>query len=121
MRNLLSWIVLIVAFAAFTILVGWWAVPVVGAAWGLLANRRGAWRAAAASAAIAWAILLASAVFDALGLVMSQLAGSLRLPTLIIAILTLGLPALLAGSAAELAVVARVAIATSRRRSAAEG
>lgn len=115
MRQLISWIVLILAFAAFTTLLGWWAVLAVGGAWGLFANRRGAWRVAAGAAAIAWAGLLAAATIDALALLTSQLSGSLRVPGLIIAILTLVFPALLAGSFAELAAVVRIAVESSQR------
>lgn len=115
MRTVISGIVLILAFAALTMLLGWWAAPAVGAAWGLLANRRGAWRAAAVTAGIAWAVLLAASTRDALGLLASQLDGSLRVPGLVIAVLTLVFPAILAGSAAELAAVLRIVVEAGRR------
>lgn len=115
MIRLMNWIVLMAAFGAATTLLGWWAVPVVGGAWGLLASRRGAWRAAAGTATIAWAILLAASVASGLGTLISQLNGSLRLPALILALLTLIFPAVLAGSAAELGALLRTAIAASRR------
>lgn len=115
MLRLISWIVLILTFAALAMLLGWWAVPVVGCAWGLLANRRGAWRAAAGAAATAWAVLLVASTVDALELLASQLGGSLRVPGLLIAALTLVFPALLAGSAAELAAVVRIVVEAARR------
>jgi hypothetical protein len=120
MRELIRWIALILAFAASTVVLGWWAVPAVGAIWGLIWNRRGAWVAAAAAAAIAWGLLLAAALVDALGILVSQLNGALRLPALAVAILTVALPALLAGSAAELAYVIR-AVVSARRRAAEAG
>lgn len=115
MIRLISWIVLVVAFGAATLLLGWWTVPVVGGAWGLLVERRGAWWVAAGAAAIAWAVLLAFSVAGGLGTLIGQLGGSLRLPGLIIAILTLIFPAVLGGSAAELFAVVRTAIVASRR------
>jgi hypothetical protein len=119
--KIIGWIVLALMFAAATMLLGWWTVPVVGGAWGLLVNRRGAWRAAAGAAAIAWAVLLAVFVAGGLGTLISQLGGSLRLPGLVVAVLTLILPAVLAGSAAELGAVLRMAIAASGRSVETEG
>lgn len=121
MIRLISWIVLVLVFAAATMLLGWWTVPLVGGAWGLLVNRHGAWRVAAGAAAIAWALLLAASVAGGLGSLASQLGGSLRLPSLIVAVLTLLFPALLAGSAAELAAVIRTALDASRRSAELEG
>lgn len=121
MRELLSWIGLILGFAAATLVLGWWGVPAVGAIWGLIRNRSGAWRAAAITAAVAWTVLLAAALVDALGIVVSQLDGALRLPALGGVILTVVFPAVLAGSAAELAFVIRTAIAASRNSAEAEG
>ena len=47
------------AFALGTIVVGWWAVPVLGATWGLMGpNRKRAPLYAAVSAGWGWALLL---------------------------------------------------------------
>ena len=121
MGRLIGWIALILAFAAATVVLGWWGVPAVGAIWGLIRDRRGAWVAVAATAAIAWAVLLAAAMADGFGILLSQLDGALRLPALAVAILTVILPAVLAGSAAELAVVIRTAVAAYRRSAEGEG
>ena len=122
MRELISWMALILAFAAATMVLGWWGVPAVGALWGLIRKPPVSfrWRPAAAAAAIAWAGLLAASSVEAFGVVVSQLDGALRLPGLAVAILTLVLPALLAGSAAELAYVIREAVSAYRRSAEAE-
>ncbi len=123
MRELINWIALVLAFAAATMVLGWWGVPAVGALWGLIRNPPVIyrWRAAAAAAAIAWAGLLAVALVKDLGVVVGQLDGLLRLPALAIAVLTVVFPAFLAGSAAELAYVVRTAVAAYRRSAEAEG
>lgn len=58
-RSLGSWLLLSLAFAVGTWVGGWWAVPVLGAAWGLV-QRRSLRRApmAGLSAAAGWTILL---------------------------------------------------------------
>lgn len=117
MRELINWIALVLAFAAATMVLGWWGVPAVGALWGLITKPHVffRWRPAAAAAAIAWAGLLAVGLVQSFGVVMNGLDGALRLPALAVAILTLVFPALLGGSAAELAFVIRTAIAGHRR------
>jgi len=116
MRELINWIALVFAFVATTIVLGWWGVPAVGALWGLITRPPVffRWRPAAAAAAIAWAGLLAAGLVDTLGVVTNRLDGALRLPALTVAILTLLFPALLAGSAAELAYVIRAAVSARR-------
>jgi len=123
MRELINWMGMIFAFAAATLVLGWWGVPVVGALWGSIGKPPviHRWRPAAAAAAIAWAGLLAAELVGALGVVVSQLGGALRLPALVAVVLTLVFPALLAGSAAELAFVVRTGIADYRRSAESEG
>ncbi|MBI2795557.1 MAG: hypothetical protein HYX65_02500 [Gemmatimonadetes bacterium] len=60
MKALLGILMLSAAFAVGTYTVGWWAVPVLGAAWGLAAtpDRRPA-RVAGLSAALGWCALFA--------------------------------------------------------------
>jgi hypothetical protein len=101
-------VVLAAVMAAGTLYVGWWAVPVIAALWGLLAGWRahGTGRAglAAAAAALGWAALLA---LDALGgrlVGLAELfARTARLPAAVFPVLTLVFPALLAWAAAALA------------------
>jgi hypothetical protein len=123
MRELINWIVLILAFAAATMVLGWWGIPAVGALWGLIRKPPvfHRWRPAAAAAAIAWAGLLAASLVEAFGVMVSQLDGALRLPALAVAALTLVFPAFLAGSAAELTYVARAAVSDYRRSPDTEG
>src|SRR5687768_12780403 len=101
-------VVLAALMAAGTLYVGWWAVPVIAALWGLLAGWRahGTGRAglAAAAAALGWAGLL---VLDAVGGRLVGLADlfarTAGLPAPVFPLLTLVFPALLAWSAAALA------------------
>ena len=107
MRQAAAFLLLTLAFAAASAL-GWWAVPATAALWGIL--RPVAWRPArfaAAAAALAWSgWLLADGLSprgDFSGLA-TRLAGifSLSAPALIA--ITIVFAALLAGSAAYLAV-----------------
>ncbi len=101
---------LTLVFAAATFLFDWRAVPVVAIIHGLVA-----WRAprpalsAAIAAACAWALLLGVAVLRGapIGRFAHELAGIMQLPVGALVIVTLVFPAVLAGSAAALAVAAR--------------
>ena len=81
---------------------GWWAVPAIGAAWGLLQRgvpRRG--RQAAIAAALAWAALLAAdAGAGALPRVADVLGGVFGVPGALLLLVTLAFAAALAGLAA---------------------
>ena len=95
-------LVLAVAFAAGTLFVGWWSVPVIALVWGWLVGpaRRPATRAAVA-AAIAWMAFLA---FDAMrgpaGRLARTLGALMRLPPVALVVVTVLFAVILAWSAA---------------------
>jgi hypothetical protein len=97
-------IVLCAAFAAGTLYVGWWAVPVIALAWGWIVGpmRRPATRAAVA-AAIAWMGFLAhDAVRGPAGRLARTLGDVMHLPAIVLVGVTVAFPAILAWSAAAL-------------------
>jgi hypothetical protein len=106
MRRWLSFAALTAAFALATKL-GWWAIPVVAALWGAMrpaVNAPGA--TAALAAASAWGIWLLAdwqADHDAMALLTTRLGGVMSVPHAVLILLTLGLGAVLAWSAAALA------------------
>jgi hypothetical protein len=116
MRRVLLLGFLSAAMLLGTIGLGWWTVPLLGAAWG--ASRpevRGLAVSAALAGALAWGVLLAEA---ALGGPVGELAGTLGgifgLPGFLVILLTLVFPAFLAGSAAALAATLRGMFGRSR-------
>ena len=98
-----------VGVAALTWVIGWWGVLVVALIAGTVAYARegAAWRIAL-GAALAWAVLL---LFDArggaLGTLSRALAGVIGVPAFALFVLTLLFPAVLAWSAATLAMALR--------------
>lgn len=92
MKLALGVLLLTAAFAAGTVAIGWWAVPIIGAAWGLAAtpDKRPA-RIAGASALLAWAALLCVAmiggpamrVAESVGTIMTIGSGGFVLLTLL--------------------------------------
>lgn len=97
------------AMAVLTWLIGWWAVPLVAAFVGSVLYARGgvAWRVALA-AAIAWALLLiVNATAGRLGVTATTVGGVLRMPGVVLVLITLAFPALLAWSAATVAIAVR--------------
>lgn len=95
--------------AVLTWLAGWWAVPLVAAfAGSVLHAREGvAWRMALA-AALAWAVLLiVDATTGRLSVAATTLGGMLRVPGVVLMLITLAFPALLAWSAATVAIAVR--------------
>jgi hypothetical protein len=95
-------IVLGVAFAAGTLYVGWWSVPVIALAWGWLVGpaRRPATRAAV-GAALAWAgFLVHDAVRGPAGRLARTLGALMHLPAVVLVGLTVLFPVILAWSAA---------------------
>lgn len=93
------------ALALATWLAGWWGVPLVAAAWGLMSRRRtDAAREAALAAILAWAILLAAqAARGPLGDLAARLGSAMRAPAPILMLVTVLFAALLAWSAATVA------------------
>ncbi len=103
--------------AVLTWLVGWWAVPLVAAFVGSLVYvREGvAWRMALAGA-VAWALLLiVNATTGRLSVAATTLGGVLRVPGVVLVLITLAFPALLAWSAATVAIAVRRLEAARRR------
>lgn len=104
-RTWLRLILLALAFALGTSVLGWWAVPAVGAVWGLMnpAGRRVAFHAGVA-AALAWAALvLVPAVLGAPVLPFAgKLADSMRIPGWVLAAVELLFPFALAWASATL-------------------
>lgn len=115
--TLLRLLILAVAIALGTVLVAWWVVPVLGAAYGLLA--RGTSRpglVASAAAMAGWGgylsiLALGGAPVGAFG---SQLGAAMQLPGWAPYVATLAFPALLAGPAAWF--TARVGARTDTKR-----
>jgi hypothetical protein len=93
------------AMAALTWLLGWWGVLVTALVIGFVfrAEGGGGWRIAVA-AALAWAGLLAiDAATGPIALVGQRLGGVLRVPAVVLMLVTVLFPALLAWSAATVA------------------
>lgn len=92
------------AIAIGTWTLGWWAVPLVGAAWGLLRRDRPRFGDAFVAAMLAWAALLA---VDAAGGAMDRLStvmgGIFSMPGSLMLAVTVLYGALLAGCAAQVA------------------
>ncbi len=102
-----AWIGLALLFAVASALVGWWTVPIVAALWGLVPTGR-PWLSAALAAASSWAaLLLLTALEGPVGELAVVLGGVMGLPAAGLLLLTLILPAILAGSAAELSAFLR--------------
>jgi len=120
MKARVLWLVLLVAILLGTMLLGWWTVPLAGAAWGLAARlEKGTWWRAALAGTIAWALLLLFAATQGpVGTLAAKMGAVFALPGFAFALLTLVFPALLAGSAAELASTLRRAWVTNRNSSA---
>ena len=101
------------AFALATWALGWWAVPVLAAAWGTARARDVRARAtpwsrgpaeAMLAASVAWGALLAlAATRGPVGELAGRLAELMRIPAPALVLLTLLLPAVLAWSAAAVA------------------
>ncbi|UCF18175.1 MAG: hypothetical protein JSU87_09415 [Gemmatimonadota bacterium] len=102
-----AWIALALLFAVASALLGWWTVPIVAALWGWASTGR-PWLSAALAAAAAWAALLLVTAFQGpVGPLAAKLGGVMGLPAVVLLMLTVILPATLAGSAAEVAAIVR--------------
>ncbi len=114
MRMWVSWSLLVVVLAVAT---------VAAAVWGAMnAGDRRAWLTAAAAAAVAWALLLVvTAVGGPVFALAGKLGGALGVPGIVVILLTLLLPAALAGSAAGLVATVWTAVRGSRGAQNSEG
>jgi hypothetical protein len=107
------------AIAALTWLVGWWGVLVAALVIGYVfrAEGGGGWRIAVA-AAIAWAGLLAiDVVSGPVGLLADRLGGVMRVPPVVLVVVTMLFPAMIAWSAATVVATALRLAAASQRQS----
>ncbi len=103
------WVGLVSALTVGNVLLGWWAVPVLGAVWGAGAGGRpGTVPLAATAGAAAWALLfLWTAVVGPLDRMAEVLGRIFGVPGPITLLLALAFAALLAGSAAGAAAAVR--------------
>lgn len=99
------------AFGVATFALGWWGVPLLSLAWGLVADRRTRpVLSGTVSAVAAWvALLLLDAARGPLGEVAARLGGVIGISPIILVGITLLFPALLAWSAASVGVAMRKA------------
>jgi hypothetical protein len=93
------------AMAAATVAVGWWGVPAVGAAWGILSRRqRGRALTAGLAAMLGWgALLVVAAARGPVGTLSTELGSLFSIKALGVYAITLALPGLLALTAAVVA------------------
>jgi hypothetical protein len=101
---------LTIAFVVGTIGFGWWSVPVIGLAWGLVAwsSSRPA-GAAGVAALLAWALLLAwTATTGPLLVLINKLGAVAQVPGAVFVVFTLLLPFALAGTAAAVGASIRL-------------
>ena len=92
---------LAVAIATGTALVGWWAVPALGLAYGVWRGSEAVPLAACAAAAAGWAALMIFNLFGGPTIALSELLGAfLGVPMWVLPLVTLAFPALLAGTSA---------------------
>ena len=104
MGAILMILLLALEFAFGTAIFGWWTVPLLAALYALLSRSPWAGLRSATGGILAWAGLLAWYRVRGypVDLLAPRLAGAMQLPTWGLVMLTLLLPALLAGSAAAL-------------------
>jgi hypothetical protein len=98
-RTLISFLLLVLAFALGTGVLGWWSVPAIGLLYGILARPgRGQGLLAGVAALAAWAVLLLwTATQGPVGLLTTKLAGIMRMPGPALYVITLMFPFFLAG------------------------
>jgi hypothetical protein len=109
---------LLIGLALGTRFLGWWTVPIVGGAYGLLAaTDRWPGLTAAIAAAVVWLGELAVAALAGapIGTFGRDLALSMQLPSWAMFVVTAAFPALLAGSAAVLTSALRRRVLTAVR------
>ena len=100
------------AFVLATMVLGWWAPALVGAAWGFLARARSvAAREAGFAALIGWgALLLWTAVHAPVTTLLQRLGAIMRIPPALLVLTTLVLAGVLAWSAAAVARVSALGL-----------
>lgn len=97
-------VLLAAAFGAAVVAIGWWAVPVLAALFGIVASTRRPGRTAGAAAALAHAVLLARALSRPVGgTFAARLAGAMTLPRWAPVVASVLFPAILAALAARTA------------------
>jgi hypothetical protein len=103
--------VAVVLFVAAEFIIGWWALPVVGAILGVVgAHRKGAVPMIAGAAVLAWGVLFAwTATHGSLPAFLDSLAASMKLKPGHLLSAATAIPALLAGPAARLGAALRPA------------
>ena len=98
-------VLLAIAFAGATWIIGWWGVAIVALIAGVVYRRDGgrAWRVAL-GAAEGWALLLlVDAIGGHFGRMATTVAGAMSLPAVVLVVVTLLFPALIGWSAATVA------------------
>jgi hypothetical protein len=115
MRKLSCIVVVTIAAAVGTWVIGWWAIPIVALSAGLLGCGAGM---VAIGSALAWLLLLGiDAASGEVSRVATTLAGIMGIPPAAILLLTIVFPALLGWSAAALGAAARSIHSTLRQPS----
>jgi hypothetical protein len=109
MRTIARIALLAVAFAAATLVFGWWSVAAVGILWGVVAGPgRRAGRTAALAASLGWlALLVVTALQGPVLRVADRVGGVLGVPWAVVVGITLVFPALLGGGGAWVGRVIR--------------
>jgi len=104
-RTMLQIMLLSVAFALATVIMGWWAVPVLAAVWGLLTrSEQHPELVAAAASGLGWALLLAWTVTQGpVGALASRAAGVMGISSLALLVMAIAFSTALAWSAAVVA------------------
>ena len=108
MRTVASILLLAAAFALGTWILGWWAVPLLGAVWGIMRRGHPRFVGAFAAAAVAWLALLAfDATSGSLGRLLTVMGGIFSIPAPLMLVVTVLYAALLAGCAAQVSGTSR--------------
>ena len=103
MRSLVKVLLLSELFAVATYAFGWWTVPIIGAIWALVSHDARRAMIAALCAAIGWgSLLLLDTIKGPVGEMANRLGGVMRVPAVVLILLTLIFPALLAWCSAAL-------------------
>ena len=105
MRAALRVALLALAFAVGTVGLGWWTVPVLGVAWGVVARAHGrAALTAALAAGTAWLLLLGwAAVQGPVGSLATKVGGVMGLPGTVLLAITPAYAMIVVGSGAYVA------------------